>query len=294
MRERIQKSIMTTEGLLIVGLLVISTFLLASAVTLRNQKNTLDSRLEEKTMDLESVSKELEVANDEVSFLNEELDNEKERLDDLEDEFRKVTNTVEDIEKLSQIDKELLQKYSKVSFLNEHYAPPKLSDIDDRYTYGGVEMEIHRSVSGFLDDLLDEADDDDLELKVKSAFRSFGTQSTLKNSYLVTYGSGANTFSADQGFSEHQLGTTVDFTTELTGSLTTSFENTEEFMWLEENAYKYGFVLSYPKGNIYYQYEPWHWRFVGKDLARYLHRKDLNFYDLDQRDIDEYLLEIFD
>jgi len=78
------------------------------------------------------------------------------------------------------------------------------------------------------------------------------------------------------------------------GANLTGFENTEAYTWLQENAYKYGFVLSYPKGNGYYVFEPWHWRFVGKDLAIKLHREDKNFYDLDQRQIDEYLVSIFD
>jgi hypothetical protein len=52
--------------------------------------------------------------------------------------------------------------------------------------------------------------------------------------------------------------------------------------------------MSYPKGNEYYVYEPWHWRFVGKDLARYLHKRNKHFYDLEQRKIDEYIPTLFD
>ncbi len=52
--------------------------------------------------------------------------------------------------------------------------------------------------------------------------------------------------------------------------------------------------MSYPKSNIYYQYEPWHWRFVGEDLAEDLHDDKKNFYELDQREIDKYLIKIFD
>jgi D-alanyl-D-alanine carboxypeptidase len=111
----------------------------------------------------------------------------------------------------------------------------------------------------------------------------------------VTYGSGANAFSADQGYSEHQLGTTFDFTTEgIGGGLVTSFENTPAFAWLKDNAHKYGFTLSYPKDNAYYVYEPWHWRFVGEDLAEDLHEAGKTFYDWDQREIDKYLIKIFD
>ena len=61
-----------------------------------------------------------------------------------------------------------------------------------------------------------------------------------------------------------------------------------------DNAYKHGFTLSYPEDNEFYVYEPWHWRFVGKDLARDLHREDRRFYDVEQRELDTYLISIFD
>jgi len=72
------------------------------------------------------------------------------------------------------------------------------------------------------------------------------------------------------------------------------FEQTNAYQWLLENAYKYGFILSYPENNSFYQYEPWHFRFVGKSLARYLHEEKQNFYDVSQAKIDAYLINIFD
>ncbi len=209
--------------------------------------------------------------------------------------FDKLTDSVDDLEKLSTTDPELLQKYSKVYFLNEHYAPADLTALDDKYIYdNGKEVSISSEVWPYLEDLLDEARDDRVDILVLSGYRSYDEQSTLKGMYTSTYGVGANTFSADQGYSEHQLGTTVDFTvTGLNGALD-GFENTEAYNWLLKNAYKYGFTMSYPEGNEYYEYEPWHWRFVGKDLARYLFKNDEYFYDLEQREIDTYLIELFD
>ena len=72
------------------------------------------------------------------------------------------------------------------------------------------------------------------------------------------------------------------------------FDTTEAYTWLQKNAYKYGFVLSYPKDNGFYIFEPWHWRFVGQKLAGDLHDDGKFFYDLDQRDIDKYLISLFD
>ena len=133
-----------------------------------------------------------------------------------------------------------------------------------------------------------------IDIEVISAYRSFGTQTEIKSTYKIIYGLGSNQFSADQGYSEHQLGTTIDFTTSEVGSSYVGFEKTEAYQWLQDNAYKYGFILSYPEDNTYYQFEPWHWRFVGTSLAEGLYKEGKNFYDLDQREIDRYLLFFFD
>ncbi len=206
-----------------------------------------------------------------------------------------VTNTVETLQRLTKTDPELLQKYSKVYFLNENYTPSALTEIDSKYLYDkNKHLQFHDRAWIFLKKLLDDAQESGNPLLVISAYRSFGTQATLKSSYKVTYGAGsANSFSADQGYSEHQLGTTIDFTTTKVGSSFSGFQNTGAFTWLEDNAYKYGFILSYPKNNSYYVYEPWHWRFVGLDLATSLHNNHQNFYDLDQRQVSSYLANFF-
>ena len=142
--------------------------------------------------------------------------------------------------------------------------------------------------------MLESASSSGVAIEIISAYRSFGSQSSLKLSYKITYGSGANKFSADQGYSEHQLGTAMDFTTPDTGESFLKFEKTTAYKWLTENAYKFGFILSYPKQNTYYQFEPWHWRFVGVALATNLHDNNKYFYNLDQREIDLYLISIFD
>ncbi len=214
--------------------------------------------------------------------------------DSVKKELKKIDSSVDDLEKLSKIDPQLLQKYSKVYFLNEHYIPSGLSTIDSEFTIGKT-IQIHSKVAKHLEKLLEDAADDGLSLRVISGYRSFDTQKDLKSTYSVIYGAGtANTFSADQGYSEHQLGTTVDFTTPTIAGTATSFDQTPEFVWLQKNANEYGFVLSYPKGNAYYMYEPWHWRFVSRDLAEELYDIKRGFYDLDQREIDKYLADFFD
>ena len=198
------------------------------------------------------------------------------------------------LDKLARTDPELLQKYSKIYFLNENYIPSALTQIPTEWTYGSQEEYFHRELWDELEELMEDARDDGVELRVISGYRAFEKQAQLKAAYTVRYGSGANAFSADQGYSEHQLGTTVDFTTEELGGNFTVIDDTKAFEWLTKNAHKYGFVLSYPDGNAFYVYEPWHWRYVGKKLAEDLHDGSMTFYDLDQRELDEYLINFYD
>lgn len=243
----------------------------------------------------ENLGKEifrLKIANQNLVNL---LDLEKGKNEFFGQEISKIKLTVGELEKLNQLDKELLKKYSKVYFLNENYLPKELSIIEKDYTYNPNEIyQIHTRVKPFLYQLLEAAASAGVPLKVISAYRSFFDQANLKSNYKMLYGSGANQFSADQGYSEHQLGTTVDLTTPELGARFSDFETTPAYQWLVENAYKYGFILSYPKNNRYYIFEPWHWRFVGVRLATDLHNQNKYFYDLDQREIDKYLINIFD
>ncbi len=241
------------------------------------------------------LTKQLHETKIELESTEADLEREQDKNEDFARQLNRITGTVSDLKTLASIDEELLQKYSKVYFLNENYEPASLKQIPSEYILANrKDQYFHGDAWPFLEEMLEDAKADGVDLKVASAYRSFDTQAELKGAYTQTYGTGANAFSADQGYSEHQLGTTVDLSDNATGGTYTSFENTEAFAWLQENAYKYGFILSYPKGNAYYVYEPWHWRFVGTDLARDLARDGKNFYDLDQREIEEYRLELFD
>jgi D-alanyl-D-alanine carboxypeptidase len=255
-----------------------------------------DLRISELETVLNETKAMLEETLEERDELEEDLDEEKDRNEEFEDQIEKIGSTVGTLDKLSKTDEELLQKYSKVYFLNEHYIPPKLTEISNKYVYreGGDPEYLHAQAYPFFKDMVEDALADGVKLWVVSSFRSFDEQRALKGAYTITYGSGANAFSADQGYSEHQLGTTIDFTTENRGGALDGFDTTPAYTWLLENAHKYGFVLSYPKNNAYYIFEPWHWRFVGVDLAKDLHADNAFFYYWDQREIDKYLISIFD
>ena len=230
------------------------------------------------------------------SNITDVLEKEQEKNTSLLNQVSEINNTVGALSKLSKTDPELLKKYSKVYFLNEHYIPISLSDVPIDYRSAkSNNYQVHSNILSYLEKMIDAGKADGVSTLVQSAYRSFADQAILKSNYKVVYGVGtANRFSADQGYSEHQLGTAIDFTTLKTNGVLEGFSKTPEYKWMEDNAYKYGFILSYPAGNSYYKFEPWHWRFVGVALATYLHDNNMNFYDMDQRLIDNYLANIFD
>ena len=114
-------------------------------------------------------------------------------------------------------------------------------------------------------------------LAVQSAFRSYSTQkSTFAYWSRVSGYSAALKSSARAGHSEHQLGTTVDFRS-YGGSAPWYYSDwgtTKAGAWLKKNAWKYGWLMSYPKGKsdvVCYSYEPWHYRYVGRTTAAAVH-----------------------
>jgi len=244
---------------------------------------------------IDSLQQELAKTKTERDDFEIKYNEEKTKMDSFASQIEGIQGTVGILEKLSQTDPELLKKYSKVYFLSDNYIPRSFIKITPKYTFDSQkDYLVYSGIWQFLQEMLTAADNANLNIRIISAYRSFGTQTELKSSYSMVYGSGANKFSADQGYSEHQLGTTLDFTTSEIGASYLIFNKTTVYKWLLENAYKYGFILSYPEGNQYYQFEPWHWRFVGRALAEELHQEGKNFYDLDQREIDQYLISFFD
>lgn len=217
------------------------------------------------------------------------------RTTDFQNELGEKAAKLSALEKLQATDPELLQKYSKVYFLNENYLPAALSLIEPDFVLRPEKpVQIHTQVKTRLESMLRDARSAGIDIAVLSGYRSFGTQAALKSQYSVIYGTNSNRFSADQGYSEHQLGTALDFTTKKSGETLAGFDKTAAYAWLLGNAYRYGFILSYPKGNAYYIFEPWHWRFVGTSLAASLREQGKSFYDLSQRELDTFLLAIFD
>ena len=109
-----------------------------------------------------------------------------------------------------------------------------------------------------------------LNIWIQSGYRSYSLQNDLYNKYVNRDGKeAADTYSARPGHSEHQTGLAFDLNT-----ITDDFQYTNEGICVNENCYKYGFILRYPKGKEHitgYKYESWHLRYVGVDLASKLY-----------------------
>jgi len=295
------KELFTGFGITAVIFFIAGIYTFVQIQSISNRVNSLSNTIASTTARLASTTDELQNAiNQTHTSLSNALSAEQQNVgavqQQLQSQVGNLSGTLNTLQKLAQTDPELLKKYSKVYFLNENYVPARLSEIPSADEYSDKkQLLIHTDVLPHLTALIANASSTGVQMFAFSAYRSFAEQKALKGEYTITYGAGtANSFSADQGYSEHQLGTAVDMIAPGLGGVLDGFDTTPAYQWMQANAYKYGFILSYPKNNGYYVYEPWHWRFVGVQLATYLHNNNLNFYDLDQRTIDSYLVNIFD
>ena len=111
-----------------------------------------------------------------------------------------------------------------------------------------------------------------------SAYRSYSYQQNLYNRYAKVDGiAKTDTYSARAGYSEHQTGLAIDIMNANWGYID---KTDKEYTWLINNSYKYGFILRYPEDKekiTGYMYEPWHYRYVGIDLATELVKENLTY-----------------
>lgn len=166
-------------------------------------------------------------------------------------------------------------------FVNKSHplSPLKYKPSDLAYIKG-TGFRMRKEAAGKLASLFTGARNAGHRLTVVSAYRSYGQQSALYSDYVRSYGQAyADSISARPGFSEHQTGLAADV-----GQLTPTcqleacFGSTSDGRWVAKNAYKYGFIVRYPKGQQQvtgYTYEPWHLRYVGAKLAATMHTKGI-------------------
>lgn len=146
----------------------------------------------------------------------------------------------------------------------------KKRPLTDGYAPADLVGVLRKEPNAALQSLLADATKAGVSMKIISGYRSQATQTSLYNSYVAKDGvAAADRYSARPRYSEHQTGLAADLGNG-TCDLEICFGTTAAGKWLRENAYKYGFVIRYPEGKeplTGYQYEPWHIRYAGKDLA---------------------------
>lgn len=177
----------------------------------------------------------------------------------------------------ADLNKDLLVLVNKYNYLSKNYKPDDLEEVINWYAFG--ENTIKAEVYDQFIDMYNDAKEENLTLIITSGFRDYELQNELYVLYQDKYGKEeADQIAARPGFSEHQTGLCLDIVTydvEME-----EFEETKEFEWLQENAYKYGFILRYPKGKELitgYNYESWHYRYVGIDIATKIHELGITF-----------------
>ncbi len=166
---------------------------------------------------------------------------------------------------------------NKYYYLDENYIPNNLEKINNQYALDN--MKLVKEAKEAFEKLSKDALKEKLNIIAMSAYRSYSYQIDLYNRYAKSDGKEkADTYSGRPGHSEHQTGLAVDVYNKKLPY--TSFENTKEYEWMMKNAYKYGFILRFPKDKeeeTGYHFESWHYRYVGIDIATYIKENNISF-----------------
>lgn len=180
--------------------------------------------------------------------------------------------------------KSVLVLVNKTHELPGGYVPPNLIIPNVAFPYTGTYEKMYmRAVAGHaLEKMFHAAKNDGIILYAQSGYRSFTTQKAIfamnvKNEGLAK----ASQVSAHPGTSEHQTGLAMDITSaDVNEELIQKFGDTKEGKWVAAHAHDYGFIIRYPKGDQQitgYEYEPWHLRYVGVDVATYIFKHHITF-----------------
>lgn len=173
---------------------------------------------------------------------------------------------------------------------NKQYPLPESYKVNVSYVSGNYRLDSR--IADAYKEMIAAAKKDGVSLNIISGFRTFSGQTSLFNNKVNQYrNQGYSTekakelaaqYVAPPGTSEHLTGLAVDLISptwyNTHSSLTSDFENTEQFKWLYANCAKYGFILRYPKDKVNitgYNYEPWHYRYVGVEAAKEIMEKKI-------------------
>ena len=181
----------------------------------------------------------------------------------------------------------LLVLVNKYNSLPKNYKPTNL--VAMKGYYEGQDPSLREETKSALEDLQKASKEEiGIRLLPTTAFRDYNFQNTLYTNYKNKDGvEAADTYSARPGYSDHQTGLAVDLKNPERSNVRLS---DSDYEWLHNNAYKYGFIIRFPKGKEFitgYQFENWHIRYVGKDVAKIIYENDLTLEEY----IDLYVTE---
>lgn len=166
----------------------------------------------------------------------------------------------------------LVNRYYK---LEDNFLPNDLVDISVQFAYAN--QKIREEVNNAYLQMARKARQDGITLIVSTSFRDYEKQTRLYESAVRQNGEAvADTLTARPGYSEHQTGLALDIFTR--GDK--NFEETEAYAWLKENCYQYGFIERYPQDSeeiTGFSFEPWHYRYVGVDIAQKIKEENITF-----------------
>ena len=164
---------------------------------------------------------------------------------------------------------------NKKYYLPENYIPNDLELVSVKYA--NENKYLRKEAKGAFEALSETAKKQGYTIIAVSTYRPYEYQKKLYQEYVSTMGSDyAEHCSAKPGHSEHQTGLAVDV--EGSNHDYDDFENSKEFAWMKKNAHLFGFILRYPEGKTTitgFKYEPWHYRYVGKDVAKIIYEENL-------------------
>ncbi len=184
-----------------------------------------------------------------------------------------------------------IRKYDKNVLVTKHRQlmksyKPKLVKISKKYASDNKQQATKEAYNAFIE-MYKAAESEGYGLVINSSYRSFEDQQEICDTYQKLYGTSyVDKYVAHAGYSEHQTGVCFDI-----GSKNKKvFSTSKEYQWMRNNAYKYGFIQRYPKGYediTGFRAEPWHYRFVGKKIAKYMYQNNMTYEEYYMRFLDK-------
>ena len=211
----------------------------------------------------------------------------KDEYDPPRGENHTITGVPDPIDEVESDNGDVLVLVNKLHAVSDTYKPTGMVYMDNNLTTW-ENLELKEEAYTAYKKMYNDAKELGYNLKVCSAYRTYKTQVSLFNNSVANRGWETTYLrSAYPGRSEHHTGLSVDITSKSMGwNLSQDFADYEDGEWLNTHCQDYGFIVRYPKNKTDitgYAYEPWHFRYVGEEVAKYIMENDLT--------LEEYLEE---